>query len=490
MTENNDQAMLNAILRTDFLSFAEKVFNTLCPGQAFVSEWYLQAIAYQLERVRRGEVRRLIINLPPRSLKSIMASVAFPAFLLGHDPTRRIICASYGSDLAIKFSNDFRAILNDNWYRMLFPNTRISRTKDSESEVVLTERGFRLATSVGGTLTGRGGDTIIIDDPLKPVDAASQPRRDAVNEWFASTLLSRLDSKLEGAIIVVMQRVHMDDLTGFLQRQSDEWEVLALPAIAEGAEQVAIAPGRFHQRCPGDALSPAREPLESLEGTKRQLGSDLFSAQYQQAPVPPGGVMVKRAWLKYYKSVPQGSSRPFIIQSWDTAAKGNPDNSWSVCTTWAQIDGTNWFLLDVWRCHVDYPKLKAKVVELAQQFHADEVLIEDAASGTFLLQELSSKVIGLVGVKPQHDKEIRMAAATAKIEAGQVFLPEDATWLADLEAELLTFPVGRYNDQVDSVSQALNHHSGNEIWSRPWAPFPELPRYPAWRRPLPPRFIP
>ena len=485
---NNDQGVLNAILRTDFLSFAEKVFNTLCPGQTFVPDWYLQAIAYQLERVRRGELRRLIINLPPRSLKSIMASVAFPAFLLGHDPTRRIICASYGSDLANKFSNDFRAILNSTWSRGLFTDTRISRIKDSESEVALTRRGFRLATSVGGTLTGRGGDIIIIDDPLKPLDALSQPRRDAVNEWFASTLLSRLDSKLDGAIIVVMQRVHMDDLTGFLLRQSDEWEVLSLPAIAEYEEEISIGPGRFHRRHIGDVLSPGREPLEVLEGIKRQLGSDVFSAQYQQAPVPPGGAMIKRAWLKYYKSLPEASSRPYIIQSWDTAAKGGPENDWSVCTTWVLINGTLWYLRDVWRGRVDYPTLKAKVKELAQKFGADEVLIEDAGSGTFLVQELNWEVRGLKGVKPDRDKQTRMAAASAKIESGQVFLLEGAPWLADFEAELLAFPVSRYDDQVDSVSQALNHRSTLEIWTRPWAPLPDLWPRPRW--PLPPRFIP
>lgn len=467
MTATHSMSLLEAILRNDYLSFTRKVFHTLCPGQTFVPDWYLTAIAYQLERVRRGEVRRLVINLPPRSLKSIMVSVAFPAFLLGHDPTRRIICASYSSDLAGKLSNDFRAVLNSAWYRSLFPATRIGR-KDSESEVALTRRGFRLATSVGGTLTGRGGDILIIDDPLKPLDAVSESKRNAVNDWFANTLLSRLDSKIEGAIIIVMQRVHMDDLTGFLLRQSDEWEVLALPAIAEGEEEIPIGPGRFHRRRLGEVLSSAREPLEILEEIKRQLGSDLFSAQYQQAPVPPGGAMVKRAWLKYYPSLPELKGWPFVIQSWDTATKGGPDNDWSVCTTWMLVNGTLWYLIDLWRDRVDYPHLKAKVKELAQRFHANEVLIEDAGSGTFLMQELNGAVCGLIGVKPEHDKATRMAAASAKIEAGQVFFPERAPWLPDLEAELLAFPGSRYDDQVDSISQALNHHSGAEIWFREW----------------------
>ena len=230
---NLEHAVFNAILRQDLYAFVRKVFHTLCPGKTFIPAWFITALAYQLERVRRGEIRRLIINMPPRSLKSIMASVAFPAFVLGHDPTRRIICASYSGELAHKLSNDFRAVLSSSWDQAIFPGARIGPYKDSEIEIELTRRGFRLATSTGGTLTGRGGDLIIIDDPLKPIDALSDPKRNAANDWFLNTVVSRLDDKRTGAIIIVMQRVHMNDLTGFVLGQSDEWTVLSSPAIAE-----------------------------------------------------------------------------------------------------------------------------------------------------------------------------------------------------------------------------------------------------------------
>ncbi len=216
MTPPMDRAVLNAILRRDFSAFVRKTFHTLSPGQTFVPAWHIAALAYQLERIRCGENTRLIINMPPRSLKSMTASVAFPAFVLGHDPTRRIICASYSGELAHKLSNDFRAVLASPWYRAVFPQTRIGSYKDSETEIELTRRGFRLATSTGGTLTGRGGDLIIIDDPLKPADALSDLKRNAANEWFLNTVLSRLDDKRTGAIVIIMQRVHLDDLTGFV----------------------------------------------------------------------------------------------------------------------------------------------------------------------------------------------------------------------------------------------------------------------------------
>jgi hypothetical protein len=352
-----DARLLRALLRQNFNAFVEKAFATLAPGQAFDPGWHLRAIGWQLERVRRGEITRLIINMPPRSLKSIMASVAFPAFLLGHDPTQRIICVSYSGDLARKHSNDFRALMEASWYRDLFPGARIGK-KDSETEIELTARGFRLATSVGGTLTGRGGELIIIDDPLKPDDALSETRRSAGNQWFANTLLSRLDDKRTGAIVVVMQRVHMDDLTGFLLSQSDEWEVLSLPAIAEFEETIPLGNGRFHRREFGEALSPDREPLEVLQALKLQIGSDAFSAQYQQAPTPPGGAMVKRHWVKRYTEPPPASERFLTLQSWDTASKGGPDNDWSVCTTWIVTRDKRWYLIDVWRRRVDYPALR------------------------------------------------------------------------------------------------------------------------------------
>jgi predicted phage terminase large subunit-like protein len=453
----HDYRKLEALIRTDFRAFLHKVFLTLSPGQDYVRTWHVDAIAYQLERVRRGEVRRLIINMPPRSLKSIAASVAFPAFVLGHDPTRRIICVSYSGDLAKKHANDFRAVLDAAWYRSIFPTTKVGPYKDSETEIELTARGYRLATSVGGTLTGRGGDIIVIDDPLKPDDAFSETKRSAANQWFTNTLLSRLDDKRTGAIVVVMQRVHMDDLTGFLLDQSDEWQVLNLPAIAHSDETISAWDRQLHHRIMGEALCPAREPLETLQKIKLQIGSGAFSAQYQQEPVPPAGAMIKREWVKYYTDLPPKSEYLTILQSWDTASKGGPENDWSVGTTWIVTRKFEWYLANVWRGRVDYPALKGKVRSLASQWRPHRVLVEDAGSGTSLVQELCSEISGIIAVRPEGDKAARMSVVSAKFEAGQVFLPEKALWLPDLEAELFAFPGGKHDDQCDSISQALSH---------------------------------
>lgn len=458
--------LLRALLRNSFPAFTEKVFYTLNPSQTFVPGWAHEALCSALMRIQKGQTRRQIINLPPRSLKSITTSVAFVAWLLGHDPTLRIICVSYSADLARKHANDFRTIVESDWYRNLFPGTRISPYKNSETEVAFEGGGFRLATSIGGTLTGRGGNLIIIDDPLKPDDALSDTKREAANAWFYNTLLSRLDNKMTGAIIVVMQRVHMNDLTGFLLDSGSEWDHLCLPAIAEAEARIPLMNGKFHHRMPGDVLDPNRESLQILESMKRLLGADAFYAQYQQMPVPPGGMMVKRDWVRRYEAVPDRDQVAFVIQSWDTASKGGPQNDWSVCTTWFVTKDLKWHLIDLWRGRVDYPALRAKATELARQWKPIKILIEDAGTGTGLAQELNNLVYGVVAVKPLRDKISRMAVASAVFQAGQVLLPQSAPWLADLESELFSFPGGKHDDQCDSISQALNDEDikNLEVW--------------------------
>lgn len=452
----DDLNALDAASRTDFVTFIGRCFSSLAPNSFFHMNWHICAMAYCAELVRFGRLRRLINTVPPRSLKSIVYSVALPAFILGHDPTRRLITVSYSSDLAIKHANDFRAILNTSWYRRVFPGTRISAAKNTESEVVTTRNGHRLATSVDGTLTGRGGDTIIIDDPLKPIDALSESKRERVNQWYFNTLLSRLDDKQYGAIIVVMQRLHMDDLCGVLMRGSEEWTHLNLPAIAQQDERIPIGGGKFHLRQAGDVLHPEREPRSVLDSIRAQLGSDTFAAQYQQAPIPPGGAMIKRAWVRRYDQLPMPRDRR-IIQSWDIANKEGGQNDWSVCTTWL-VHEDKYYLLDVLRDRFDYPTLKARVIEHARAHRPYKILIEDAGVGIALIQELKG-AYSVIPIKPEHDKVTRMSIQSAKFESGRIFFPQQAFWLADLESELFAFPNSPHDDQVDSISQALGHET-------------------------------
>ena len=198
---------LDVILRSDLGYFAERCFYELNPQAAFLPNWHIEVIAAKLAAVRAGKILRLIINLPPRHLKSLMASIAFPAWCLGHDPSAQILCVSYGQDLADKLARDCRSIMMSPWYRRMFP-TRLAPHRQAVQEFITTRQGYRLATSTGGVLTGRGANLILIDDPLKPEEALSKARRDMTNDWYANTLYSRLNDKRRGGIVIIMQRLH------------------------------------------------------------------------------------------------------------------------------------------------------------------------------------------------------------------------------------------------------------------------------------------
>jgi predicted phage terminase large subunit-like protein len=449
----DNHALLDAALRQDLGTFTAKVFRTVSPGDQYLHNWHIDAIIYQLMQIHAGFERRLVITQPPRSLKSICTSVAYPAWALGRDPSMRIACASYSQELAAVFARQFRAVVTSDWYRALFPNLRLS--KDTEAECVTTRGGGRFAVAVGGSFTGRGADVIIIDDPMKADDAQSEKTRTAVNNWYGTTLVSRLDDKEEGAIILVMQRLHEDDLAGKLLRD-EGWHHLDLPAIAEEDQEIPIGPCVMHRRKKGEVLHPARESLAVLEQIKREMGSLAFSAQYLQRPVPLEGNLIKRDWLKRYDSLP---SRERVVQSWDVASTAKGTGDWSVCTTWL-VAQRDYYLVDVWRGRLEYPRLRRKLIALARKHAPNEILIEEAGPGLHLVQELrANPEVGVpvpIGIKPEGDKIVRMEAQSARFEAGQIYLPNEAPWLSAFLHEILAFPNTRYDDQVDSVSQFLN----------------------------------
>jgi predicted phage terminase large subunit-like protein len=445
-----------AVPRRDFYSFLLRCFGELNSSATFLPSWHIEVMATKLLGVRDGRIRRLIINIPPRHLKSLAASIALPAWLLGHEPDKGIINVTYGQDLSDKFARDCRAIMMTAWYCSLF-STRLSSPRSPLQELATTRNGFRLATSVGGVLTGRGADLIVIDDPLKPSDAMSESRRVAANEWFDGTLYSRLNDKTKGAIVIIMQRLHEDDLVGHVLKQ-DGWEVVTFPSIA-GIDEEHVVDTPFGRkkfiRRTGEALHPARESLETLARIRATIGEYNFAGQYQQTPSPGGGGMVKEAWFRRYRPDQRPETFDQIIQSWDTANKPTELADYSVCTTWG-LKGPNFYLLNVLRKKLDFPNLKRAVQEQNDLFKPTAILIEDKASGTQLIQDLLEAGLSRIArCKPEGDKIMRLHAQTATIENGFVHLPEGAHWLADYLDELLLFPAGRYDDQVDSTAQAL-----------------------------------
>ncbi|HMJ04984.1 MAG TPA: phage terminase large subunit [Chthoniobacterales bacterium] len=447
---------LRHVQRRFFLAFLDKAWPYISGGELIERNWHIDAIGYWLDRVTAGTCRRLLVNLPPRNAKSKTVSVIWVAWMLGLDPSLNFVCVSYSNELSAKLARDCRAIMQSSWYRELFPRTIIS-SRLASHDFETTANGGRLATSISGTLTGRGGDIIILDDVIKPEEANSEAVREAVNEWYRTTLASRLNNKATGAILCIMQRLHQYDLPGMLL-EAGGWDHLSLPAIATEDELIHLPRGRVHTRRRGDVLHEAREPMEVLSELRAAMGSTAFEAQYQQAPVPMLGNVFKAWWLLDWPAGFDPAEGGEIIQSWDTAIKTGKENAFSVCVT-ALRRGRYLYVLDVWRGRVEFPELKHKVIGLARIHGATTLLIEDKASGEELIQTLRSEQHAGVPVPiprtPASDKLSRAEGVSSMVEGGQLFLPREAHWLGEFKSELLAFPSGRFVDQVDAVTQLL-----------------------------------
>jgi predicted phage terminase large subunit-like protein len=463
-----DHVVLQALLNQDFNAFGEFSFSVVRPGVPFKRNWHLEAMAEKLSQVASGKIRRLIITVPPRNLKSLYASVALPAWFLGHNPWERVVVASYSDLLARNHASDFRRLVNDPLYQATFPGMRLAR--DSDREITTTKRGKRIATSIEGTLTGLGGNLFIIDDPLKAGDAMSESVRARGIEWYRSTLLSRGDDKTAMRIVVVMQRVHQNDLVGYLIEQGG-FEVLNLPAIAQRNETFDLGGGRTYYRQTGELLHPDHEPADALIELKRNMGPIAFSAQYQQSPIPPGGTIIKRKWLTTYDDDDiRRQPGDQIIMSWDIALSETETGDYAACVVLLRR-GEVFYVLEVIRGRFPFDTLKRKVMEVKQRYGSGAtLLIEDSPISRGLIQSLREQSVNVTTYKPETDKRSRAIAQTDLFAGGSVRLPQQAGWREDFIAELIGFP-GRHDDQVDALMQGL-------AWGRhDWAYRPSWGRH-------------
>ena len=452
------------ISRENFFPFVWRVFETLHPhpDDQFEPAWHVRAMCHELDEVKRGANKRLVITIPPRCLKSVTVAVAYVAYLLGHNPSTKIIVASYGLDLARKHSEDCRRVMSAPWYREMFPATRLAAKGNTVEEIRTTDGGSRKAVSIGSAVTGHGADVIIIDDLLKAGDAQSEAELIRAQEFIEGTLLSRFDNPSEGRVIMVAQRLHEMDPPGYLLDKGT-YRHLNLPAIAEEDQAISIGQGRLQQRQPGDLLFPERLSQDTLDRMRKEMGAAVFNCQYQQNPIAPDGSPLRWEWFGTYDEREPRNWYQLVVQSWDTGMSADPRSDFSACTTWGFRD-RQWYLLDVWRGQLDYPDLKAKTLQLVREWNPDQVLIEDAATGRPLMTELFRDDKRYQRVTPKDDKEIRFAVACAPVEEGIVLLPTEAPWLAGFKRELQSFPRGRNDDQVDSFSQFLNWSKGTGFY--------------------------
>ena len=456
-----DHQLLNAILRTDLKSFIYKVFTTLNPGCIFQNTWYIDCIAEYLEQMQYVKGQRLIINIPPRCLKSISISVAWPAWLLGNNPALRIIVASYAEHLSIKHSIDCRALMQSDWYKSIFPKTALSSTQNKKNKYMTTKFGFRMATSIGGSVTGEGADILIVDDPHNPTHIHSTTSRNKAINWFEQTFLSRLNNQKDGCVVVVMQRLHYLDLTNHLL-QNGGWKMLQIPAISQ-QNQIISSPKRQYFFSKDTSIDPTRLALTTLEQIKKQIGSANFNAQYMQEPSVLHKGMLGKEELKFYDKLINFEE---IYQSWDTAIKVNANSDYSVCTTWGVNQG-KYYLIDLICQKLEYNHLKENVIQMKEKWQPKMILIEDKASGQSLIQDLKNcNIYNIAPQKPKLDKITRFAIVIPFFTLEQVLLPANLSWSSQVVEQITSFPHAKHDDIVDSISQFLTYIHTKNITNR------------------------
>lgn len=440
--------------------FVRTAWNTIEPGTTYLHNWHIDLICEYLMAVYQGQIKRLVINIPFRYSKSLLASVFFPCWGWVNRPESRWIFASYAQDLSTELSVKRRRVIQSEWYQRRWGG-KDTLTTDTNIKTWFANRveGSMIASSIGGSVTGKGGNFLVCDDPLKTEEATSPVKRQFANGWFDQTFSTRLNDRKKDAIIVIMHRLHPEDLTGHILKKNLEeefrYEVLSLPLV-ETQSRIITYPlsHRQTQRQEGDLLWEARDGEREIRAIREELGSSGFEAQCQQNPQIAGGNMVKREWWKYYKELPVYKMK---YQSLDTAMETNQTNDYSVCITLVECEN-GYYLTDVWRQRVEAPDLERAVKQLYDKELPNQVLIEKKASGHGLIQHLRRETkIPIKPVEVEGDKVARLNAVLPMIEAGRVFLPEGKPWVADFIDEMSSFPNGGHDDQVDALTQLLKH---------------------------------
>ncbi len=467
---DNVKELLEAYLRRpESATLSPLDFARFAIGRSYKRPPHLKLLNEKLLEAAEGN-KRLMVLMPPRHGKSWLVSRFFPAWYVGTHPDHRVMLASYEATLAEKWGREARDLIIEHG-----PLFGVQLNKDAQSASrwdVAGHDGGMYAVGAGGPITGKGANVFIIDDPLKGSEEAnSQIQREKIWNWFQGVVMTRLEPN--ASIILVMTRWHQDDVAGrLLAAHADEWEVLSLPALAEDTDALG--------RRAGEALWSERFNVQDLEKIREQVGSYVWTSLYQQSPVPAGGHIVQRSWFRYWQprdkilpalSVLNGDGERIshspvslpeqfdeVIQSWDLSFKESATSDYVVGQTWGLV-GADRYLLDQVRSRMDFPKTVAAIKAMTAKWpQANRKFIEAKANGEALLSSLRHEISGFIAVNPTEDKVSRVHAVSAMIESGNVYLPHPhhAPWVDGFINECVSFPSGKFDDQVDCLSQALS----------------------------------
>lgn len=462
------RAVLTTKLLTDFGFFTRFMFKSMY-GRKFSFGKHHQKMVETMESVARGEIQRLIINIPPRYSKSEMAVKSFIPWCLANNSSSRFMHLSYSDDLVMDNSDAVRDAVKSEVFQMCFPETVVSQKTDAKDKWYTTNNGGMYAVSTGGQITGFGagqfgeriykgtgspadgfGGAIIIDDPLKPEDAWSDTLRERINARYNNTIRSRVNNEHTTPIIVIMQRIHDHDMAGFLidGGSGDDWTVLKMPAIKED----------------GTPLWPEKHTIADLEKIKR-ASPETFAAQYMQDPMVADGNIFKKEWFRYYTPDEKPTYFDKVFQSWDLTFKATKHTDFVSGTVWG-LKGANFFLLDRIHAKMTFTETLRTMLQVCAKWpDATAKYVEAKANGEAVMDVLKEKIMGIIPVTPGESKISRAHAVTPLFEAGNVLFPKYAPWLFDYEDELTKFPNAEHDDDVDSTTQALSHNMDQtSIW--------------------------
>jgi predicted phage terminase large subunit-like protein len=459
--------------------FVRQAWHVIEPSTPFVPGWHIDAIIDHLEAVSYGHIRNLLINVPPRHMKSLLVSVLWPAWEWTRSPARRWLFSSYAATLSIRDSVKCRRLLESPWYKARWGHVfMLTGDQNAKMRFDNNRSGYRLSTSVGGAVTGEGGDRIVCDDPHNVADVTSDAIRKSALDGWDIAMSTRVNDPKTSAMVIVMQRCHQRDLSGHLLEKGN-FEHLCLPAEYEGPGRVTSIGFSDPRTEQGELLWGERFGPQEIEDLKISLGSYGAAGQLQQRPSPAGGGIIKRHWFRYFQ--PRGMNLPPVevrlpdgtlmsipaleaphhveeqIQSWDCAFKDLDTSDYVVGQMWARL-GAHFLLGDQFRARTDCPGTVKAVREMTARWPGTmAVLIEDKANGSAVIQMLAYEIPGLLPINPQGGKVARAHAVSPLIEAGNVYLPHPdwQPWVHDFIEECVQFPNGAHDDQVDAMTQAL-----------------------------------
>jgi predicted phage terminase large subunit-like protein len=458
-------------LTTNLGAFARKAWPIIKPGKLKWS-WHHDLICEYLQLARERVIKRLIINVPPRTTKSTLTSVCFPAWCWATEPSLSFIVASHNMDLSTEFAVLRRNLLTNAWYQRMWPKMVTFATDQNRKEQYENlARGQMLATSMtAGSVHGKGADFLLIDDPISPTSSYSDVEREAVNRDFDSVFRSRLNDPEQGGIIIIMQRLHEEDLSGHvLMTEPSRWTHLRLPMVSPEEERIVFpVSGRVVVRKPGGLLHETRFSHEWCEREEAGIGSYAWSGQYQQAPSPAQGGIIKKSWWRFY--VRPGVSKPEgclvlpekfdeVAMAWDLSFKNTQTSDFVCGGVWGRV-GAMKYLLDIFWERADFVQTKRAVRNLSEKWPAAySKWIESAANGPAIVAELQTEISGLIAVPPIGTKEARLHAASPDVEAGNVVLPHPSMvpWVHRFIEECAAACCGgKHDDAADMLALAID----------------------------------